>query len=395
MRTSKSILSSLGNDWWEFVRDAWIAAGRPRGLDPTLCLTEPLEYDAAIIRWLEDHFAEPLAELGNALKPNGRVPRRLGGKFLRRWNDAYIGAPLWRQVIVFLAFAEAAGGVTRKTIAATELYSLTLGVPSVEVDRISDVTQIRRRELYESLMFAVLAIVSGLKNAIEDEAVNEFSFSLLSHTSQMLDAQWDELKQRYSVPEKVALEDLDIYINGKSRLAVAIFFPLAIESAFFLANSGLKGEATRIGLRLSRVRQLNDEIVDYLEDLKSGILTFPYLHALSKPPIARELRARIEEFWGDLNVKEEADGASGPKPESESFFKEELSVCRSLEMTAVRSLGLLYDCLGDLKALLWKGDVFSVSLLLNQRAAHLRRLEMNGWQEVGAHRIEQPRSLDR
>ncbi|HUU40650.1 MAG TPA: hypothetical protein VMW42_06910 [Desulfatiglandales bacterium] len=269
------------------------------------------------------------------------------------------------------------------------MYSLGLGLSSMEVDHTADSSRKSLPEFYDSLLFAVVALLLGLDHGMGKKNQEDIVQRFLSHTIKMLERQWEEMENHFQFPLNITELKLQDYLNGPSRLDVAIFFPLAIESSYINVGMNPPEEAIKLGKMLSRVRQLNDEIVDIEEDIRAGILTFPYMHGLCCLEKRGQIKTFIEQLW---RTKE-----SSIDPQKTSSIErgayELLLNSGSLKATAIESIRLINSCTEMVMRLFAPDRCFSLCLLITQRFAHIRRLEQNRWKEIPMEMIRQPSSM--
>jgi hypothetical protein len=180
------------------------------------------------------------------------------------------------------------------------------------------------------------------------------------------------------LPDAVSPAVLQDYLTGDSRLLSSIFFGTTIEWAFILHQGTVPAQFKPVLPNLRRLRQLNDELVDVDDDIRYGIVTYPYLHGLASPQYGQQLAQNIRTTW-DL------DWAGPNSSEMEQLTAQRrilLQQAGSFAATATASMNFLRTCMAAVSEQVPATSAFGVTLLLNQRLSHLVRLAQNNWQEI-------------
>ncbi|MDI1450274.1 hypothetical protein [Polyangium sp. 6x1] len=226
-------------------------------------------------------------------------------------------------------------------------------------------------------LFVLASYALGLEHIRKSSPPEGVESCFLRHTREMYHFFWGEETARYQVPGDVSAATLTEYLEGHSRLLSSIFFPVTIEWAFHLAEGSLPPAFAPALVALRRMRQLNDEMVDADEDIRYGIVTYPYLHALASPhgaQIAENLRAT----W-----KLDRDEPGSPKMTALTAQRRHLlQEAGSFEAAAQASMGFLRTIMRAVMSRLPAENAFDVTLLVNQRVSHLFRLAQHGWEEI-------------
>lgn len=374
-----NIESIISSEWLEYCTKAWIYKGNPIGLSPQLIFSDPLQYDHACYHWLENKYKDELGEMFMELQVGAEIIKTSSQYFKTYWQKYFYEAPLWRQIIYFLVFADLYGGINSEILKTIRFYSLGLGIPGVALDKVSDRASNDIKEIYNTFCFTIMAFN---KSILMDEISKDVLQCYCQDVEYMLNLFWAEINSRYDMSCNKNINDY-IY-NNDSRLCVAIYIPLAVKFLYKLKKMELPLDLSEALFSLSKVRQLNDEIVDIHEDIESGILTFPYVYALNNSSYFNELSNEINLLWERNKIKEYS------KKHSRRIHEILLS-SGSFDCSAYESLKLLNSSTTIFRKYFSSETIFELSLLINMRIAHLIRLRNNNWEEISQELIYQPR----
>jgi len=363
-------------EWFEYSTASFRAAGANAELDPANIPTTPTSYNSETYRWLSTRYRDVYLDLYQAVQANGTLIREQPAHFTQEWAKHFEPITIWKQVCPLFVFGQALGGLDVRHRDLARAYALGYGVPVMAIDRMMDALP-GAHSTKHTWLFVLASYALGLDQLQKVDAPAAAERCFLRHTQEMYHFFWGEERERYQLPAAVSEATLTKYLEGDSRLLSSIFFPVTIEWAFLLAEGTLPPAFAPALVALRRMRQLNDEVVDADEDIRFGIVTFPYLHGLASPQGA-ELAENVLATW-----KLDRDEPGSPKmAELTAERRRLLHKAGSFEAAAHFSMGCLRTVMQAVMSRLPAEAAFDVTLLVNQRVSHLYRLAQHGWNEV-------------
>lgn len=363
--------------WLTFAHRAWQAAGSPSNLDPNAVLTNPVVYNQATYLWIERRYREIYRKLFQSISPDGPLIQRQPDHFIRCWRVYYDPVTIWKQVCPLFIFGETLGGLDLRHLRLAVAYALGYGIPVMAIDQMLDVLPNTPHDVQDWL-FVLSAYALGLEQIQAANVPALIVTRFLEYTRQMHHFFWREKQSHFRLPAPVTSAHLRAYLHGNSRLLSSIFFSTTIEWAFILHQGSLPKQCAPLLPSLRRLRQLNDELVDIDDDIRYGIVTYPYLHGLASKQYGSALAQNIYQTW-ELDA---ADPASTQMVALTSQRRELLQQAGSFEATAIASMSLLRTAMKLIMNYFTPTQAFGITLLLNQRLSHLVRLAQNNWQEI-------------
>jgi hypothetical protein len=369
------LLSAL-DDWLRYSRASWEAAGSPQTLDPSLLFADPIAHNRASYHWLVARYRQPFHDLYQDIAPDGAVLSQQPPYFIAQWASYYDPITIWKQVSPLFVFAQALGGIDKRHVELARAYTLGYGIPVMAIDRMLDGLP-GTPHARDTWLFALASYALGLEQIQKAKAPESVLSCFLSHTQQMFHFFWNEERLRYQLPEAVTADVLSEYLAGNSRLLSSIFLPVTISWALVLAKGQVPADFAPALAALRRVRQLNDELVDADDDIRYGIVTYPYLHGLASDR-AGELAQNIRATWELDRSEPGSPGALGLTQQRRQLLRDS----GSFAATAQSSLGFLRTAMHAVMRHVPAAAGFDVSLLLNQRLSHLLRLAQNDWKDL-------------
>ncbi len=365
------------DQWLTFAHHAWQAAGSPAELDPYTLMTSPVAYNRATYSWLETRYRTSYRRLFQIINPESRLMQQQPEPFRRHWRIHYDPITIWKQVCPLFVFGDALGGRDQRHIRLAAAYTIGYGIPVMAIDQMLDALPHAEQDM-QDWFFVLAAYALGLEQIQAAHVPTRITTRFLDYTRQMHHFLWREKSSHFRLPDAVSAEALDDYLTGDSRLLSSIFFGTTIEWAFILHQGGVPAQFTNVLLNLRRLRQLNDELVDVDDDIRYGIVTYPYLHGLASPEYGQQLAQNIRKTW-------ELDWAGPNFLEMEQLTVQRRSLLQkagSFAATATASMDFLRICMAAVSEQFPVPSAFGVTLLLNQRLSHLVRLAQNNWQEI-------------
>jgi len=375
------------SDWMNFAAEAWRIVGHPAALDPEIIRTNPLDYDRACLKWLESHFKRVFALVREIVHPYHMSLHQDRQWFSTNWKQFYRGVPLWRQLVPFVAWGSALKNDEAVLAESCVAYALVVGVSGTAVDQATDLSTPQATALVDSLTFAIMALLAGVERITNSSRLLRLLPLYTRQIAEMLELQASENRSRYVLPEHVDRASLEAYCAGPSRLGVAIFFRLAVESAFLNAGLVADPSVTAWGEHMSRARQLTDEIVDVCDDVRCGLTTFPVLHALAASSNVDRLKVALAAVCSPAKANNLA-GTEGCRQ-----ILSLLTLSNSLAAAGEKAWSYLLEAGLIIVAQFEPAEAFPLTLLMNQRFAHLERLRRRNWEELPIAEIPQPIGL--
>jgi hypothetical protein len=365
------------DEWLTFAHHAWQAAGSPTDLDPHTLMTSPVAYNRATYSWLETRYRTSYRQLFQMISPESRLMQQQPEPFQRRWRIHYDPITIWKQVCPLFVFGDALEGVKQRHIRLAAAYTIGYGIPIMAVDQMLDALPHARQDM-QDWFFVLAAYALGLEQLHAAHVPARIATRFLDYTHQMHHFLWREKSSHFRLPDAVSPAVLQDYLTGDSRLLSSIFFGTTIEWAFILHQGTVPAQFKPVLPNLRRLRQLNDELVDVDDDIRYGIVTYPYLHGLASPQYGQQLAQNIRTTW-------ELDWAGPNSSEMEQLTAQRrilLQQAGSFAATATASMNFLRTCMAAVSEQVPATSAFGVTLLLNQRLSHLVRLAQNNWQEI-------------
>ncbi|MDI3284108.1 hypothetical protein [Polyangium sp. 15x6] len=366
------------DEWFDYSTTSWRAAGANDELDPRHIPTIPNSYNSETYRWLATRYRDIYLDLYRAVQADGTLIRTQPAHFTQEWAKHFDPITIWKQVCPLFVFGQALGGLDTRHRDLARAYTLGYGVPVMAIDRMMDALP-GAPSTKHTWLFVLASYALGLEQFQKVGAPAAAERCFLRHTQEMYHFFWGEERERYQLPKAVSAATLTEYLEGDSRLLSSIFFPVTIEWAFLLAEGTLPPEFAPALVALRRMRQLNDEVVDADEDIRYGIVTFPYLHGLASPQGA-QLAENVLTTW-----QLDRDEPSSPKmAELVAQRRLLLQEAGSFEAAAQFSMSCLRTVMQAVMRRLPAEAAFDVTLLVNQRVSHLFRLAQHGWKEIAS-----------
>ncbi|MDC3960013.1 hypothetical protein [Polyangium jinanense] len=364
------------DDWFDYSTASWRAAGGHAPLDPRDIPRDPTSYNRETYRWLAARYRHIYLDFYEAIRADGTLIRQQPAHFARQWAAHYESITIWKQVCPLFVFGQALGGLDARHRDLARAYVLGYGIPVMAIDRMMDALP-GTPSSKNTWLFVLASYALGLEQLRKVDAKASVESCFLRHTQEMYHFFWGEERERYRLPEAVSAATLNEYLEGHSRLLSSIFFAVTIEWAFVLAKGALPPEFAPALVALRKMRQLNDELVDADEDIRYGIVTFPYLHGLASPHGA-VLAQNIISTW-----QLDRDEPGSPKMALLTAQRRAiLQEAGSLEAAAQASMRFLRTVMQAVMSHFPAENAFDVTLLVNQRVSHLFRLLQHGWNEI-------------
>ncbi|MDI3287447.1 hypothetical protein [Polyangium sp. 15x6] len=364
------------DEWLDYSTASWRAAGGHAALDPRLIPRNPTSYNSETYRYLAVRYRHLFLDLYEAVRTDGTLIREQPEHFAKQWAAHYDPITIWKQVCPLFVFGQALGGLDARHRDLARAYTLGYGIPVMAIDRMMDALP-GAPSTKHTWLFVLASYALGLEQLRKVDAKAAVEGCFLRHTQEMYHFFWGEERERYRLPDAVSTATLNEYLEGHSRLLSSIFFPVTIEWAFLLAEGALPSEFAPALVALRRMRQLNDEVVDADEDIRYGIVTFPYLHGMASPHGA-ELAQNVLATWQLDHDEPDSPKMAALTAERRRLLQE----AGSLGAAAQSSMQFLRTVMQAVMSRFPAETAFDVTLLVNQRVSHLFRLEEHGWQEI-------------
>ncbi len=379
---------NLPYDWLRYSEACWSIRGKPKGLNPSLIFNEPLNYDQAAYNWLENKYSKHFYKFFSDLNKPQYLFKNLPSHFIQTWQEYYDRTTLWKQIIPFFVFLDALSKISDEHIKLAQLFSIGQGIPSVVVDNILDSNNYDDKNNYiNEALFSLSAYSYSLAEITKMNLDKKVIEIFLEHTREMYLLMWQEWKERFQIPDNLSDQFLDSYLNGNSRLLSSVFFSISIEWAFKLSNINLNEDLLDSAILLRKVRQLNDEIADFDEDIISGIITYPYLIGLANNIISDDLTNIIMQIWHNGQKYNSYNHSTAINKIWNLLY---ISGC--FEKAALDSMKLLKKVMNTISLNIRPEKAFEVTIIVNLRIARLFRLKKNNWREIPREKIYQPRT---
>jgi hypothetical protein len=141
------------------------------------------------------------------------------------------------------------------------------------------------------------ALTYSLKLIRDNDKTGQLEKIFVYYVNEMYRLMWNDKKSRYSMPVNDIYKQLNKYLGDESRLLSSVFFGITIKWAYAISGKHVPTKINETINHLRKIRQLNDEIVDVDEDVRLGILTYPYLYGLTVNGYKEHLAENIMKTW--------------------------------------------------------------------------------------------------
>jgi hypothetical protein len=360
----------FNNDWYEYSLESWRGSNAPPQLHPEKIYTDPVKYDMDVYKFLEEKYSNQICSMVDAAEVMLTSQPNFPNYYIDYWNNGFNESSLWKQIIPFLVFGRFLNVDEQSIHEFGKIFVFGQAIPSIVVDKILDenTNNEKSSDLKNQFLYVIISIINSFNSLAQIKSYNliEIYSSLISS---MYEKMWTEHRNRYLIPE---LSDnyIDEYLNGDSRLLSSVFFSIGIESAYKLSGVEIPADLKRNINNLRKVRQLNDELLDFEDDLLNGLITSPILLGLQNPELKGSLEMLINKLWQN-NSKIILKRISNIVHEN-----------KYIQYLAQFSYELLLRVFDSIRNNFGSKKAFEISLLLNIRIALLVRLELNDWHDV-------------
>lgn len=367
-------------EWISFSREAWEQAKGPHQLEPYLVFDTPINYGFEVYSWQEKRFKNDFRVIFRKTDSTSPIINGLGKTFADYWSKYYDRWSIWKQLRPFFIFSSELGSVTKLHKDLAIAYILAQGVPSMAIDYALDTNSrsFDKEHLSNLLPFCLTSYIKGIELIRHSGAPSVIEDILLMHTKQMYDLMWREHENRYIAPSNTTQVQLQHYVSGESRILSSVFYSIAVEWAFILADKTVTNQVRSACIALRKVRQLNDEIIDLEDDFRNGIITFPLLSSLTSRRYKKDTLQLIKSAW---------DNKSTYNVTNNHINQLNILVRKTggLFYTASKSLDQLMASANYIMGSFEPKNAFEITLLINQRLSTLIKRANNDWWKVIDH----------
>ena len=263
-----NLLTSSGDD--NFLRENYIKAftkaGSPEGLEHSLIFSDPVTYDRNVYQHLENFYKNDLQKISFELK------RCLDSdlSFIQDSFTRYIRHNTTiKQLVPFLIFADFFNVDQSLKIETAAALVICQYFPSTTIDDILDESRDTQTIGNDKVLVSICSILYGLKKMSTSTSTKVLG-KIISNSLMMYELMREEQFAKFSIPDKVLKTDIENYVRGRNRLISTVFFSIGFELAAELSKIDIPPSVIEGISDLRRVRQINDEIADSLDDFESG-----------------------------------------------------------------------------------------------------------------------------
>jgi hypothetical protein len=289
-------MNDFKDSWKDYCTSAWLSMGMPIGLSPRDAIENPEQYDQSYYEYFERRYMDMwMAVYSNVNPVNGNLLKPESPTFRSFWKRYFSWDTIWKQLLPLFVYGTSLGVKNAILIELASYYCLGQAIPSVVIDKmLDDSLTVCSYDFSPFCMSAYGKAISGIRS-LDISCGSEIENAYIAYTCEMYDRMLMENNQRFGpFPEHVSDSIRNYFDQKSSRLLSSIFFGVLLEWACLLSEKVRPNELSDSSKKLRQVRQLNDEILDVYSDIRTGLLTLPWLYAIEEFP---ELQSSIQQLW--------------------------------------------------------------------------------------------------
>ena len=357
-------------DWRECYELSFSLYGSPKGLSYKELLDNPVSYDSNVYRFLEAIF-NPIIEKAqrnflDMIEETTELNVRLVQDellFKANWQS------VWKQCSPFLGFCSAFGVQYERGIDFLFSFIFSQAIPATEFDSALD--DLEHSTLSGEWVGVFACVLNSCSLKLEASPFGlDLSKCIRRNSIDMYSRMVNDVSAR-RVTSRLK-QSVDQYLSKDNGVRASVFFSIGVEAAAILAGKSDISRWRQVGAELSKVRQINDEILDFEEDLHIGSVTLPMIIAAQNPDYGEEFGTLLSGIWERKHVTDF---------EKEHYGKF-IDETKALPSAGSLSAGILAGVVNTVCSEIKPEDAFLVYCLIGLRIGVLRRLYLNGWRDV-------------